>query len=344
MFHYDRDVIKLGKQRVGVLAIVGLAVECFLALAYHSRKGFNVLRCFNVKFVTVRKCTVNDVYKSSVEVEVEPDLAERALRIARAIGERLERFGFRLLDAVVPELDGNRTSVGEHDLIGERNALAGKSSLEVKLRTIREDHYVETVRQQVRGEAYHGTSKRFWKTAISKSRHDWAERVVVMAIFAAPSAENYKLVCEALPAAAAPKAENWYPLFGWPMVTPAAPVPERRAVAAVPTRTRPVAVAASTNNAGRKRKIDELFAKARQHTMYDQEMASVSDFVKGIASLAARRAKPTLGEKLPRWKKRFGWPARAFAKTPHFRSHTGGGQEGWGATKQALTDIFIQLE
>ena len=86
MFHYDRDVIKLGKQGVGVLAVVGLAVECFLALAYHSRKGFNVLRCFNVKFVTVRKCTVNDVYKSSVEVEVEPDLAERALRIARAIG------------------------------------------------------------------------------------------------------------------------------------------------------------------------------------------------------------------------------------------------------------------
>ena len=140
----------------------------------------------------------------------------------------------------------------------------------------------------MRGEAYHGTSKRFWKTAISKSRHDWAERVVVMAIFAAPSAENYKLVCEALPAAAAPKAENWYPLFGWPMVTPAAPVPERRAVVAVPTRTRPVAVAASANNAGRKRKIDELFAKARQHTMYDQEMASVSDFVKGIASPAAR--------------------------------------------------------
>ena len=165
-----------------------------------------------------------------------------------------------------------------------------------------------------------------------------------MAIFAALDAENYKLVCEALPTAAAPTADNWYPLFGWPMVTPAAPVLARRGVAVAPTRARPVAVAASTNNADRKRKIDQLFAKARQRTMYDQEMASVSDFVHGIASPAARRAKPTLGEKLPRWKNRFGWPAHAFAKTPHLHSHTGGGQEAWGATKQALTDIFIQLE
>ena len=88
MFHYDRDVIKLGKQRVYVLAVIGLAVESFLALAYHSRRGFNVLRWFNVKSVTFRNCNVNGVDKAAAEVEVDRTMAERALRIARAIAER----------------------------------------------------------------------------------------------------------------------------------------------------------------------------------------------------------------------------------------------------------------
>jgi hypothetical protein len=343
MFHHDRDVILLGKQRVFVLAVVGLAVESFLALAYHSRRGFNVLRWFNVKSVTFRNCSVNGVKKATAEVLVDRTMATRALRIALAIAERLERFGFRVLDAVVPEYDRTKLSVGEHDLIGDRKGLPGKSSLEIKLRTIQKRHYVETVRKQVRAEAYHGTSKRFWKTAIEKPQHEWAERVVVMVIFASPLAEAFDIVCETLPAAAEPNAKNWIPLFGWETVT----VPKAS------PRTRPVPAAATAGSADgpadrqRKRKIDELYSKLRQHTIHEQVMGSVSDFLNEMAKegkSAAKRAKPTVGEKMPRWKKRFAWPAYSYVKSPKFRSTTGGGKEGYGATKAALSDIYRQLE
>ena len=353
MFHHDRDVIKLGKQRVFVLAIIGLAVESFLALAYHSRRGFDVLRWFNVKSVTFRKCSVNGVNKTAADVEVDRTMAERALRIARAIAERLGRFGFRLLDAIVPEYDSWKVSVGEHDLIGDRKGLTGKSSVEVKLRTIQKDHYVETVRKQVRAEAYHGTSKRFWTTAIEKPQHEWAERVVVMVVFASPLAETFDIVCEALPAASLPTAANWSPLFGWPSVKPPAPAPPTRVVAAVPKgspRTRPAATASSADGLAdrqRKRKIDELYSKVRRYTVHEQEMGSVSDFLNGMAKdgkSAAKRAKPTLGEKMPRWKARFTWPAYSYVKSPKFRSLTGGGKEGYGATKAAPSDMYRQLE
>lgn len=365
MYHHDRDVIKLGTQRVNVLAVIGLALESFLALAYHSRRGFNVLRWFHVKSVTFRNCEVNGVKKTAADVEVERTMAERALRIARAIAERLERFGFRLFDAVVAEYDSKKISVGEHDLIGERKGQNGRSSVEVKLRTIKQDHYIETVRKQVRAEAYNGKSKRFWQTAIGKPQHDWAERVVVMGIFASPSAEKFDIVCEALPAAAAQKTQNWIPLFGWESATPPSPAPPTRAVVAAPPtravvaapktspRTRPVVAAAAASSAEglvdeqRKRKIDELYAKVRKHTMHEQELGSVSDFLTEMAKegkAAAKRAKPTLGEKMPRWKERFAWPAHSYRKSPKFRAASGGGSDGYGASKSALSDIYKHLE
>ena len=54
--------------------------------------------------------------------------------------------------------------------------------------------------------------------------------------------------------------------------------------------------------------------------------------------------KATVGEKLPRWKNRFAWPAHSYVKSPKFHSKTGGEKEGYGATRAALSHIHKLLE
>ena len=362
MYDYLRDVIKLNNSRVTVLAVVGLAVEAFLALAYHACHGFNVLEWYHVKSVTFWNVMINDNTRPTAEAEVSvPRLqAERALRVARMIAERLEKFGFRILDAIVPELGPNKKSVGEHDLKAERRHMRGRSSLEIKLRTIIKDGYIETVRKQVRGLTYHGRSKVFWQTAISKPNHQWAERVAVLAIFPTPLSNDFEIRCEAIPAMAEYTPGNWQVLFGWELPPPMPrPMPKAAAAPAAPAaasnRTRPAVAAsagasggaASTNNSAseraRKRKFEADYAQIRKYTSAHGEVGSVSDFLTKMDTGASKRAKPTVGEKLPRWARTFEWPANSWGSWAQFRSRTGGGSKGFGATKAALNDIHEHL-
>lgn len=341
MYDFVADRIVLNRSRVTVLAVVGLAVETFVALVYHARKGFNALAWHQVKSVTFYDVTVNGVHKTKVEVSVPREQAERALRIAFAICVRLEKFGFRLLDAVVAELDTKKQKVGEHDLIGERKGQKGKSSLEIKLRTIEKDSFIDTVRKQVQSLAFYGPSKRFWPTAVAKNNHPWAERVVVLVIFRDPLADDFEICCEALPAHAQCKPENWQALFGWERTL----APKR---AAAP-RTPPPAASAtqsrsSTADRSRKRKFEEIYASIRKHTLYHTEMGSVSDLLGEMKTAKAKRAKPTIGERIGGWAKVFGWAAHSWARSPHFRSRTGGGSQGLGASRAALDDIHKHLQ
>ena len=353
MYDYLKDVIKSNNERVTVLAVVGLAVESFLYLAYHARHGFNVLDWHHVKSVTFYKVMINGNKYPTAEAEVKvprPDV-ERALNVARIIAERLEKFGFRIFDAVVPELNGSRKSVGDHDLLAERRRMRGRSSIEIKLRTITKDRYIETVRKQVRHLSYHGRSKVFWTTAISKPNHKWVERVVVLAIFPTPLSDHFEIRCEALPAMAEYKPENWQVLFGWepplPMPRPApkaAAAPAAQAKAAARTRpaTAAPAAASGTNSVAeraRKRKFEHDFTKIRKQVTAYGVMGSVSDLLTQMETPAAKRAKPTVGEKLPRWSRTWSWPANSWGQWAAFRARTGGGLKGFGASKAALDDI-----
>ena len=78
--------------------------------------------------------------------------------------------------------------------------------------------------------------------------------------------------------------------------------------------------------------------------LHKQEMRSVSDFLVEMNSCPAKRAKPTIGEKMPRWAKRFRWGAHDWEYTPELGSRTGGGKQGIGATEKALTDIYSLLQ
>ena len=94
----------------------------------------------------------------------------------------------------------------------------------------------------------------------------------------------------------------------------------------------------------RKRKFEALYADVRKCSHYRQEMGSASDLLIAMETPAAKRARPTLGEKLNGWAKKWHWPAHSWAKKPELRSRTGGGKNGIAATKDALDDIHRHLQ
>ena len=95
--------------------------------------------------------------------------------------------------------------------------------------------------------------------------------------------------------------------------------------------------------ATRKRPFAEVYRAVRKSMSNQQEYGSVSDLLKDIGSDKAKRARPTIGEKMPRWGRRFQWPKRSYGKSKNAASRGGGGIDGYVATKDALNDIYQVL-
>ena len=70
--HTDVEV-KLNCTVVTLMCVIGFAVETFLALAIHSRKGVACLAWHHVQTVTLRGAKVNDRARQELEVDVPRD-------------------------------------------------------------------------------------------------------------------------------------------------------------------------------------------------------------------------------------------------------------------------------
>ena len=356
--HSDVD-IKLNGTVVTFLCVVGFAVESFLARAIHARKGFGALRWHHVPTVTVRDAVVNGRCRKEIEVAVPRDAAELALRVAQAVCERLRKAGVLLLDAIIPQLNDaaenpqdRKASAGEHDLIGERMPLNGLSSIEVKVRTVKKEHFLPIVRKQIQNLAY-----KLWPAATAKASHGWAERVVVLVQFADAKNQDWgRIFCDSLMAGRENLQENWKPLFGWggslPPFQGRAPGQQQlqrsqaQQPSPQPTRSQPAAprpAVITPQERQRKRAFESIYANVRKVELHNQEMGSVSDLLSGMRTPAAKRAKPTIGEKIRGWADRFGWPAHSWAQSPKFRSKNGGGRWGFAASQGALDDVHRHL-
>eukprot|EP00973_Karenia_brevis_P065703 9133174-Karenia_brevis.AAC.1 len=84
--------------------------------------------------------------------------------------------------------------------------------------------------------------------------------------------------------------------------------------------TRPAVIPSQERK--RKRAFQGLYDGVRKVELYNKEMGSISDLLSDMATPAAKRAKPTIGQKLPGWAIRFGWPAHSWTKTPRLASKT----------------------
>ena len=350
--HTDAE-IKLNGSVVTLMCVVGLAVESFLALAIHARKGFNNLAWHHVRTVTIRGAVVNGRKRQELEVDVPRSGAELALRVAKAVCFRLLKAGFLIIDAIKPQLQ-HGTSVGEHDLIASRMQLNGRSSIEVKLRTVKKNHFLPTVRRQIQNLAY-----KLWPAATANANHEWAERVVVLVHLAAATDDKWEdILCESLTLGHENLQENWKPLFGWAASLPplqrsasrqrneAQPSESQSQRQSQPPRSQPAAprpAVITLEERQRKRAFESIYANVRKVELHSKEMGSISDLLVAMGTPAAKRAKPTIGQKVVGWAGRFDWPARSWATTPKLGSKTGGGKNGYAASKDALDDVHRHL-
>ena len=153
MVDFRETKIYLGGYPVTALVVLGVAVEYFLKLAFKERRGLNCLEWSDVTVVTLLRVMINGRKRASVAIDVPRGLAETALRLARALVDKLELYGCRVLDAVVPHRRRG-FNVGEHDLVVERAGVRGKSSVELKNRTVLKVNKRQTWRRQAQQKAF----------------------------------------------------------------------------------------------------------------------------------------------------------------------------------------------
>ena len=91
---------------------------------------------------------------------------------------------------------------------------------------------------------------------------------------------------------------------------------------------------------GSKRPFVDVYRAVRKFQDDQKEHASISDSLKELKTNQAKRARPTFGERLSRWAKRFRWQDGSYFKMLGAASRSEGGSSGYVATASAMNDIY----
>ena len=342
MCDYRSIEIYKDDERVSRLQIVGLAAEHFWKLAFNQRRGLNSLAWHDLGGkVCLYNATVNGRRRSELLVQVPQGDAECALKNAAAVADFLLERGFFLLDAVVRQRSKAGHIVGDRDLVGERRSAGdGRSSIEVKFKRILTDAVREKARADMRTDAL-----AVWHAALEmNSSFKWSERVNVLVEFGTAADIAFKAIrIDVLGRG----STDWNGLCGWPgrpaaVVVGAGSGGAQRggggAAIMFGNGRRSGSVLASST----KRPLQAILEdKALPwETISGVRMGSVTKFLELTNTPAAKRARPTIGEKLPTWKKRFNWPQNTYNRSNSLGSPGGGGKKQVMASKRALGDIY----
>jgi hypothetical protein len=329
--------------RVNQLTVVGVAVERFWWLAFHERRGVSNLVWNDVTKVELRNARrTKDGPRRCVEVGLSREDSTLALRVAQEVINLLENNGYRILDAIAKQMDGDGDAVGEHDLICERRQplrIPGKTSVEVKLRRVTTAQLLPQVRRQVQQESW-----KLWPAATAGSKGKFSERVCVLLRWG--PGDPFALgdwrdsFAEALPAdASSNAAENWSVLWGWSQSSGDARTKANTKKAK--TQAKAQAKAKSKAKAEGKQAFERVFAKCRKAGRgHAKHLRSVSDLLKEIGTERSKKMQPTIGERMPVWAKRFKWSDDSWGQDAKCGSSSGGGSAGYVASYDALHDIF----
>lgn len=342
-----RDVkLFVDGERVKQLFVVSLAAERYWWLAFHQRRGLNALKWSDVQSVEVRSVlrvdgsgkTARKRKFARVQVALTRDDSDLALRAAKAVCKLVEGKGYRILDAIVPQRAVGDLDGGEHDLKCEQPVKDGLSSFEIKFRRVTTAKLLPKVRRQIQQQAW-----KLWPAAQASAKENWCERVVVLLRWCSddPNAVGdwTDTYAEAVSAGAEDNSpENWKPLWGWPAQLPSARQMQAKARAAAAAKAK--AKADAKARAKVKKTFDKHYAKCRRCVKYGKEMRSVSDLLCIVDSVKSKKVKPTIGQKMPVWQKRWRWPAHSWGQDKSCGSTTGGGRSGYCATYEALSDVY----
>jgi hypothetical protein len=167
-------------------------------------------------------------------------LPERERQAAMAIGsdirQRLFKAGYCVLQANAPVRVGG-AKVGEHDLVVDLpccpRGVAGRFSVEVKLRRVTGERHLQSLRATLQDEAWlrvkspDGSYGPHWWQSVSTRGH-WAGRILVFVELPKEKAQLAPYVVRAEQRLLGPDAQ-WEPLFGWPRRPSVAPKAAPRA-------------------------------------------------------------------------------------------------------------------
>ena len=188
------------------------------------------------------------------------------------------------------------------------------------------------VREQIRA-----LGKKLWKPMLADNSRPWKSRLVILYEFTATEATTWKAVRADILATGCLTFQG---LFGWAgaSLSSGRPVASSSSSSSAPGLRR----AQSSGPVAQKRSLESVLADTslKRESLFGKEMVGLPDALGLINTPACKRAKPTIGEKLPRWQKRFQWPAHSFAKSEITGSKGGGGSRMWMITASALADVY----
>ena len=162
---YRKHAVQWHQEPLTRLRLASFAAERYWKKAFNERTGMNILSCDSVRSVTLSDVRIDGRHYKEATIDLQPKDSTLALNIARAAVKFLESLHFRILDAILPEVGG-----GEHDLVGERDGLQRRSSIEVKCRQVNDPaKALEGVREDLRAKAL-----QLWRP------QKYSERVVLL--------------------------------------------------------------------------------------------------------------------------------------------------------------------
>ena len=205
---------------------------------------------------------------------------------------------------------------------------AGKYSVELKLRRVCSDGFRVKLRNDLRAAALD-----MFQAVVQRSKGQWAGRVLLLVEFCRGAPTHWTAVRGDWYLQA---TEEWKGMFGW--------LGARRPSLAAP-RSLPQPASQPASSRPPQQLLRRCDAAIRSITSSGQikvnskPMWSINAFLQQVGTPAAKRALPTIGERLPRWKKRKGWADDELGQQPRKRGKPGG-SPAHQATEQVLRDIF----
>jgi len=215
-----RPRLKSNRIVVGRLTVVGLLAEKAIKICRSKKVG---IRALGERHLPDEVEMTLDGMRGTPKVKCHPDDKVLAVKVAKAIRQKMHFLGVEMVDAVVDvKIDGKR--VGDHDIIYEivdescvgGEPVEGYLSVEVKLRHLWSKKGREEVREKLQSECCDDLA---WWT--QQERGKFAGRAIVVGIFDSETSDAFKLCGEIK----LNTESNWRKWFGWlgsrNMVSPA---------------------------------------------------------------------------------------------------------------------------
>lgn len=349
VLNYHTDCLKINGLEVGCLTMVGLLTERIPKIARELHINFDMVREADLPNHLLLSL---DGLRGARKVGLKEADKMLSLAIARVVREQLRSLGLSMVDCCVEVFNPGGKKLGEHDMTmeveGGKGALRQHMSVELKLRRLWTERETEKRRIELREESVGGRVSSTGNCSWWQQEQDkYSGRLLVLVVFPERQASSVKFKVNA--DIKLNGEEQWGALLGW-AGSRRTLVPARSAPPAEPAQPAQAPQPAPAQQALRKRPAREAFQRDVPALSFEDcwrkarksgQHACVKDVLAEMDTVKAGRSYPTVGERAPRWQRRFQWAARSWKqKCADFSGHRSGGSPGVGCAKAAMENVY----